>query len=67
LERLDPEEAAGLALTSALVLIFGGGLVFAGLAIVVGVTHGLAGVEHRRRLGKPARDCLLDVRAQASH
>jgi membrane-associated phospholipid phosphatase len=45
LARLDPEEATGLALTLALVLIFVGCLVLAGLAIVVRATHGLAGVD----------------------
>ena len=39
--RLDPDVATGLALTLALVVIIGGGLVLAGLAIVVRTTHGL--------------------------
>jgi membrane-associated phospholipid phosphatase len=43
--RLDPERATGLALTLALVLIFGGGLVLAALAIVVRTSHALAGVD----------------------
>lgn len=43
--RRDPETATGLALTLALVLVLGGGLVLAVLALVVRDTHGLAGVD----------------------
>jgi membrane-associated phospholipid phosphatase len=43
--RLDPEKATGLALTLALVAIFGGGLVLALLAVVVRSTHVLAGLD----------------------
>ena len=43
--RLDPDVATGLALTLAVVVIIGGGLVLAGLAIVVRTTHGLAGID----------------------
>jgi undecaprenyl-diphosphatase len=43
--RLDPEKATGLALTLALVVIFGGGLVLGALAIVVRESHALAGID----------------------
>jgi undecaprenyl-diphosphatase len=43
--RLDPEEATGLALTVALVVIFGGGILLAGLAIVVRDSHALSGID----------------------
>ena len=43
--RLDPEEATGLALTVALVAIFGGGVLLAGLAVVVRQTDALAGLD----------------------
>jgi undecaprenyl-diphosphatase len=43
--RLDPEELTGLALTVALLLIFGGGVVLAALAVVVRDSHALAGVD----------------------
>jgi undecaprenyl-diphosphatase len=43
--RLDPEQATGLALTLALVLIFGGGLLLAALAIVVRESHALSGID----------------------
>jgi len=43
--RLDPEELTGLALTVALVLIFGGGILLAALAVVVRDSHALSGVD----------------------
>jgi membrane-associated phospholipid phosphatase len=43
--RLDPQSATGLALTLALILIFGGGLVLAVLTIIVRSTQDLAGVD----------------------
>ena len=43
--RLDPEKATGLALTLALVLVFGAGLVLAVLAIIVRSTQDLAGID----------------------
>jgi membrane-associated phospholipid phosphatase len=43
--RFDPEEATGLALTLALVLIFGAGLVLAVLAVIVRSTQDLAGID----------------------
>ena len=43
--RLDPEELTGLALTVALVLIFGGGIVLAALAVVVRDSHALSGID----------------------
>ena len=43
--RLNPEQATGLALTLALVLVFGGGLVLAVLAVVVRESDALAGVD----------------------
>jgi membrane-associated phospholipid phosphatase len=45
LARLDPDLARGLALTLALVVIVAGGLVLAGLAVVVRNTHALAGID----------------------
>jgi undecaprenyl-diphosphatase len=43
--RLDPETATGLALTLALILVFGAGLVLAVLAIIVRSTQDLAGID----------------------
>jgi membrane-associated phospholipid phosphatase len=43
--RLDPEQATGLALTLALVVIVGGGLVLGGLTLIVRETHGLIAVD----------------------
>ena len=43
--RLNPEELAGLALTVALVLVFGGGILLAALAVVVRDSHALAGID----------------------
>jgi membrane-associated phospholipid phosphatase len=43
--RLDPEKATGLALTLALILILGAGVVLAVLAIIVRTTHDLAGID----------------------
>jgi membrane-associated phospholipid phosphatase len=43
--RLDPEKATGLALTLALVVIFGGGIVLAALAVIVRQTDALAGID----------------------
>jgi membrane-associated phospholipid phosphatase len=43
--RLDPETATGLALTLALILILGAGLVLAVLAIIVRNTQDLAGID----------------------
>jgi membrane-associated phospholipid phosphatase len=45
LARFDPEKATGLALTLALILIFGAGLVLAVLAIIVRSTQDLAGID----------------------
>ena len=44
-KRRDPETATGLALTLALVLIFGGGILFAVLAVVVRDSHALSGID----------------------
>jgi membrane-associated phospholipid phosphatase len=43
--RLDPENATGLALTLALILVFGAGLVLAVLAVVVRSHQDLAGID----------------------
>jgi membrane-associated phospholipid phosphatase len=43
--RLNPEELTGLALTVALVLIFGGGVLIGALAVVVRDSHALAGID----------------------
>jgi undecaprenyl-diphosphatase len=43
--RRDPETATGLALTLALVVVLGGGLVLAVLAFIVRDTHDLAGID----------------------
>jgi hypothetical protein len=43
--RLDPEKATGLALTLALILIFGAGLVLAVLAVIVRSNQDLAGID----------------------
>jgi membrane-associated phospholipid phosphatase len=43
--RLDPEQLTGLALTVALVVIFGGGVVLGALAVVVRDSQVLAGVD----------------------
>jgi membrane-associated phospholipid phosphatase len=43
--RLDPEAATGLALTLALIMIFGGGLVLAALAVLVRESHALSGID----------------------
>jgi undecaprenyl-diphosphatase len=43
--RLDPEELTGLALTVALLLIFGGGIVLAVLAVLVRDSNALAGID----------------------
>jgi membrane-associated phospholipid phosphatase len=43
--RLDPEELTGLALTVALVLIFGGGIALAALAVVVRDSSALSGID----------------------
>ena len=60
--------ATGLALTLALVVIIGGGLVLAGLAIVVRTTHGLAGIDTSvANWGAPARHRVLDGRTQAGY
>jgi membrane-associated phospholipid phosphatase len=43
--RLDPEKATGLALTLALILVFGAGLVLAVLAVIVRSHQDLAGID----------------------
>jgi membrane-associated phospholipid phosphatase len=43
--RLDPEAATGVVLALALVVIFGGGLLLAGLAIVVRESQALSGID----------------------
>lgn len=43
--RLDPERATGLALTLALVMIVGGGIVFAALTVLVRSTNGLISID----------------------
>jgi membrane-associated phospholipid phosphatase len=43
--RLDPEKATGLALTLALILLFGAGLVLAALAVIVRSRQDLAGID----------------------
>lgn len=43
--RLDPERATGLALTLALVVIIGGGIVLAALAVLVRSTNGLISID----------------------
>jgi membrane-associated phospholipid phosphatase len=43
--RLDPEKATGLALTLALILVFGAGLILAVLAVIVRSHQDLAGID----------------------
>ena len=62
LARLDPEEADGPSLTVALVLIFGGGIVLAALAVLVRDSHARRASTAPSRTGATAMRRVLDAR-----